>query len=149
MWKKRPELVFLRNNPIFHVLSNKEAEYIKERASQQSLASQDFLVNKEPLPAALAIIRSGKIQIKGQANETLAELQAGDFFGELTLFLEETEPITAIAQQQTELFLFGRKQLEELLQEKPALANKILMNISAILGKRLRFTNNEMEKIQK
>jgi hypothetical protein len=50
----------------------------------------------------------------------------------------------AIATKQSELIGFFRTDLLTLINRDPALGNKILINLSRILGERLRRTNLEL-----
>ena len=71
----------------------------------------------------------------------LAMLNSGDFFGELALLDEEPRSATAICTSPSRLIGFFRTDLLTLIKRYPELGNNILLNLSRVLGERLRETN--------
>ncbi|MDY6916256.1 MAG: cyclic nucleotide-binding domain-containing protein [Candidatus Cloacimonadota bacterium] len=139
----------IRDNPIFHNLSKKEAEYIIKNSSLQTLAAEQYFLKEKPLNDTLAIILKGHIIITNDEKKILADLNETDFFGEISLFISNTENLCIQAKTITELFIFSKKTLQNTLKAKPGLATKILKNISKILAERLRITNNQLQELQK
>ena len=72
----------------------------------------------------------------------LAELEEGDFFGELALFDDEARSANAIATKDSELLGFFTQDLMVLQERNPVLGQKILFNLGGVLGQRLRGTNS-------
>jgi CRP-like cAMP-binding protein len=75
-----------------------------------------------------------------------AQLCSGDFFGELALLDEEPRSAMAEAQEPSKLIGFFRTDLLTLMHRSPELGNKILINLSRVLGERLRQTNIALAK---
>ena len=94
----------------------------------------------------------GKIKITvgiGEGNEKiLAELEEGDFFGELAFFDDEPRSANAISKEDSELIGFFISDLLSLQERNPEMVNKILFNLGAILGERLRNTNRLLIEAQ-
>jgi len=92
------------------------------------------------------IIMNGcvKITIGTQTNNEniLAELNEGDFFGELALFDDEPRSANAIAIKNSQLLGFFTQDLMSLQERNPVLGQKILFNLGGVLGERLRGTNS-------
>ena len=71
----------------------------------------------------------------------------GCSFGELALLDEEPRSATAIAKSPSKLIGFFRTDLLTLMSRDPKLGNKIMMDLSRVLGERLRQTNKELTKM--
>ena len=72
--------------------------------------------------------------------------RSGDFFGELALLDEEPRSASAICTVHSRLIGFFRTDLLTLINRYPELGNKILLNLSRVLGERLRETNKNIIK---
>ena len=93
------------------------------------------------------VILDGSVEIKDPDSGTIfASLNPGDFFGELALLDEEPRSASAHSTQPARLIGFFRTDLLTLIQRSPELGNKILLNLSRVLGERLRKTNEELAK---
>ena len=93
------------------------------------------------------VILDGQVSIIDPDSETIfATLEPGDFFGELALLDEEPRSASAIAEIPSRLIGFFRTDLLTLMKRSPELGNKILLNLSRVLGERLRRTNKELTK---
>ncbi len=86
------------------------------------------------------LILSGRVEIQLQGRR-LAELDTGDFFGEVALFGEENRTATACAREPSELAGFFRPDLEEWLAREPRQGVRLLMNLGRLLAERLRHSN--------
>ena len=93
------------------------------------------------------VILDGQVSIIDPDSETtFATLESGDFFGELALLDEEPRSASSIAKVPSRLIGFFRTDLLTLMKRSPELGNKILINLSRVLGERLRRTNQELAK---
>jgi len=86
------------------------------------------------------LIRSGGVEIKA-GEKLLAELQSGDFFGEVALIIDEPRTADALATEDSELIFFLRSDLEEWIQRSPSNGAQFMLNIAKVLAARLRHTN--------
>ena len=59
---------------------------------------------------------------------------------------DEPRSASAIAKQASRLIGFFRTDLLTLIERSPELGNRVLLNLSRVLGERLRKTNQEMAK---
>ncbi len=80
--------------------------------------------------------------------ELLAQLEPGDFFGEVALFGNETRTASASARGETELVGFFRPALEEWVQRSPELGARFLMQLGHVLAERLRRTNERLAQAE-
>jgi CRP-like cAMP-binding protein len=77
----------------------------------------------------------------------LAELETGDFFGEMALLGDTMRSATAIARERSELIGFFHPDLEEIINLHPHIGAKIAMGLSKTLAERLRYTNGRLREI--
>ena len=93
------------------------------------------------------VLIDGSVKIIDNDSETVfASLEGGDFFGELALLDEEPRSASAVATTPSRLIGFFRTDLLTLMKKNPELGNQILLNLSRVLGERLRKTNEELAK---
>lgn len=89
---------------------------------------------------ALYIVLSGRVLIclPGQAERPIAELEAGNFFGELALLDDSPRSAQARAGAQAELAVLFRGDFERLMESHAQLASRIALQLARHLGQRLR-----------
>ena len=93
------------------------------------------------------VIIDGEVIINDpETKKIYANLYSGDFFGELALLDDEPRSASAITKQASRLIGFFRTDLLTLIERSPELGNRVLLNLSRVLGERLRKTNQEMAK---
>ena len=145
--KSDPVLKALESDPIFDNLLDRELSEVA-RLTHERTYKKDEHVFKQNAPAeGMYVILDGSVEIKDPDSGTIfASLNAGDFFGELALLDEEPRSASAHATQPARLIGFFRTDLLTLIQRSPELGNKILLNLSRVLGERLRKTNEELAK---
>ncbi len=133
--------------PIFENLSEKELSGVV-RLTHERIYKKDEFVFKKLAPAeGMYVILDGSVKIKDADSDTIfALLDTGDFFGELALLDEEPRSASAISTKPSRLIGFFRTDLLTLMKKDPILGNKILLNLSRVLGERLRKTNEELSK---
>jgi len=90
-------------------------------------------------------IVSGEVEVIKQfdtAKHTIATLTAGRSVGEMSLIDGAPRSATARAKTALKLIVLKREDFNELNDEQPAIANKVLMGIASLLSSSLRETNN-------
>lgn len=89
---------------------------------------------------ALYVIISGQISIchPGQADQPIAELGPGNFFGELALLDDAPRSAQARAAAETELAVFFRGDFERLMDSHARIVSRIALQLARTLGQRLR-----------
>ena len=112
----------------------------------------DFIFKNRAPGEGMYIIMRGSIKItigtrSGNEN-TLAELEKGEFFGELALFDDEPRSANAIAIEDCKLLGLFTQDLMVLQERNPVLGHKIMFNLGGLLGERLRRTNHMLIKEQ-
>jgi CRP-like cAMP-binding protein len=96
------------------------------------------------------IVKAGSVKIirkvKGQEN-TIAALNAGEFFGEMALLdgLPRSAAVRTI--EDTEVFMIPAEGYQALRRDKPHTALKVMDIIIKVLSNRLRQANKNLEVI--
>ena len=137
----------LNQVPIFEKLTDKELNQIIRLIHIREYKSNEPIFKKLSPGEGMYIVLNGSVEIFEPESEIVfANLSSGDFFGELALLDEEPRSATAKATEQSKLIGFFRTDLLVLIKRYPDLGNKILLNLSRVLGERLRQTNLELTK---
>ncbi len=142
-----PVLQVLGQVPIFENLTPKELKDLARLTHERFYKANEPVFKKLAPSEGMYVILKGTVEIKDpDSNTTFATLGSGDFFGELALLDEEPRSAMAVATEASELIGFFRTDLLTLMKRGPELGNKILLNLSRVLGERLRRTNLELTK---
>ena len=142
-----PVLTALERIPIFENLLKKELKNIAQLTHEREYKSNEYVFKKHAPAEGMYVILHGEIEIKDpKSGNIFANLHSGDFFGELALLDEKPRSASSIAKIPSRLIGFFRTDLLTLMKRSPELGNKILINLSRVLGERLRRTNLELAK---
>ena len=142
-----PVLKALERIPIFENLLKKELKNIAQLTHEREYKSNEYVFKKHAPAEGMYVILDGEIKIKDpKSGNIFASLHSGDFFGELALLDEEPRSASAICTVPSRLIGFFRTDLLTLINRYPELGNKILLNLSRVLGERLRETNKNIIK---
>jgi len=142
-----PVLQVMGQVPIFENLTPKELKDLTQLTHERSYKANEPVFKKLAPGEGMYVILKGTVEIKDpDSNTTFATLGSGDFFGELALLDQEPRSAMAVATEASELVGFFRTDLLTLMTRDPELGNKILLNLSRVLGERLRRTNLELTK---
>ena len=140
-----PIIRVLENVPIFEHLTEKELSEVLRLTHERTYKKDEHVFKKLAPAEGMYVILDGGVLITDSDSETVfATLESGDFFGELALLDEEPRSASAISTMPSRLIGFFRTDLLTLMKRSPELGNKILLNLSRVLGERLRRTNQEL-----
>ena len=139
-------VVTLKQVPVFKDFSNKEFLELEKLIHHRQYSTGDFIFKNRAPGEGMYIIMQGGVKItigtRNNNENILAELEEGDFFGELALFDDEARSANAIATKDSNLLGFFTQDLMGLQERNPVLGQKILFNLGGVLGERLRGTNS-------
>ena len=138
----------LQNIPLFQELTPKELRILERVVHIRTYeAEQSVFLESEP-GAGIYVIRSGRVEIilnyKTQHPLTLADLEPGDFFGEMALLGYTSRSATAVVRERSELIGFFHPDLIEILTVHPSMGAKISLGLAKTLAERLRYTNSQL-----
>jgi CRP-like cAMP-binding protein len=98
--------------------------------------------------SGMYVIRSGAVQIFNRSANNgeieLASLGQKDFFGETTLAAPSKRTASARASEPTVLIGLFRADINELAKINPAVAYKIMLSLSRVIGERLHFSDQAL-----
>ncbi len=114
----------------FENFTELELRQLIEIGHRQRLEKSRVLFNEGELGDTFYIILSGSVEIfVAKINKHLANLKAGDFFGELALLLGIPRTASVRALEPTILFVINRQGFEKLLREPSELAEVIIQEL--------------------
>ena len=109
---------------------------------QQYLKSGEHLFSQAAEESVWYLVRSGRIEIQRQSRpefpHTLAELEAGEAFGEMSMLESIPRMASAVAVGDTELLCLDGSRFHELLDSGNATAVKLLKAMAITQSRRLR-----------
>ncbi|MEA1985871.1 MAG: cyclic nucleotide-binding domain-containing protein [Candidatus Marinimicrobia bacterium] len=152
--KEALEFDAIKEAIIFQGLKNKDLKFIQTMVYSRKYKNGDYIFKKGHPGDGMYIILKGEVQIIDKNNNDskdilLATLGNKDFFGELSLLDKSSRSASALCSDETEALGFFRGDLLDIVNRKPIIGSKIVLNISRILAERLRVTNNKLYELQK
>ena len=141
----------LHNVPLFRDLTPKELRILEGLVHIRTYeAGEPVFLESEP-GAGMYVIRSGRVDVVLKHNTLnpiiLAELEPGDFFGEMALLGDSSRSATAVARERSELIGFFHPDLLEIINLHPVTGSKITFGLAKTLSERLRYTNMQLREI--
>ncbi len=137
----------IKHIPVFKNLNKLELILVAKILHRRTYHSNELVFKEHEAGNGMYIIQSGSIKITGthgQDTEVIyAELHKGEFFGELALVDGSPRSATAKGNEDCTLLGFFKPDLLELIEKSPKTGSKILLNLSAVLGERLRKMNQQ------
>ena len=141
----------LRQVPIFRELNDREMHIMTRIVHARTFEPDEVILRESEPGAGMYVIESGGVDIlldHGSNNPLfLAQLEAGDFFGEMALLGDPERSATARARERSELIGFFHPDLLEIMNLHPIMGAKITMGLSRTLAERLRYTNRQLRKL--
>ena len=120
--------------PIFNHLDDQQMREISKTARTMNYRKTELIYQAGDRADSLYIVHRGKIKIyrlsESGKEHIYRVLTAGDFTGELALFNEGTHEAYAEALEDTEVCVITHGKLQKFLMQYPAIALKILSEIS-------------------
>ena len=132
---------------VFQSLSAEEIERLDERLPDARLEVGDIFYSPGDPSEKVFILRRGKVRIYKVADDgrefTLAVVEDGTMFGEMTLTAQRLQGAYAQAMEPSEVSMMLREDLERLILEKP----QVGLQIAHLLSERLRHYEIRLEDI--
>jgi potassium efflux system protein len=120
----------LRKVTYFQSLTDIEFRQLIEIGYRKRLYASEVLFREGDPGDAFYIVLSGSVEVYVEKiNKHLTTLEAGKFFGELSLMLGIPRTASVRAQEDTILFVINNKGFEKLLREHPELSEVIVQEL--------------------
>lgn len=140
----------LKKIPVFEGLSSNEISHIERILHCREYIPDEVIFSQGTPGFGMYIIEDGSVKIVSEPSSTiLAELQSGDFFGELALLGDSPRSATAVAKTSCRMLCFFQSDLLDLVSRKPQTGVKILLCLATTIGERLRKANEEIQALNK
>jgi len=138
-WAKKVAGLWERT-PLFQQIPKSEIVRLATMMHERHYQPEESIFNANDLGAGAALIISGQVEICTNG-VTLAILGPGDFFGEISLVLDERRTADVVAVVESELAFFLRLDLDEWTTRVPQHAVTLTKNLARSLAKRLQHAN--------
>lgn len=125
----------LASVPLLAGIEDRVRRRLADIGKRRIYEAGETVVREGSTGTALYIVLSGLARVE-RGGETLGQLKAGDFFGELALIEEHPRSASVIAVEETECLLFPAWEFTSLLEEHPEIAVPIMRTLIARLHRR-------------
>lgn len=149
--KRRSEILsVIRNTPLFNPLPPDQLMELVDGCSLLRFTAGEVLVRQGDQGDSLYIVKSGGVEISVTAGEghramKVAELEAGSFFGEMSLLTGEPRSATVTAREETEVVWVSKDGMNRVFQSDPSLVAPLSELLETRIGD-LRKASIESEK---
>jgi len=111
-------------------LGDAEIRTLAQRIDLRRYTVGETLLREGDPGNELFIIRSGAVGIRVRGNE-VARLDAGQFFGEMSLLTGEKRSATVVAVAECEMYVVGHLAVDDVLRRNPAVAEEMSRTLAA------------------
>ncbi len=128
---------------IFKDLKKSEIARITDSGMIRAIEAGKVLFRKGDIGHEMFILLKGKVQIIDEIDDkkkVLAELGAGEIFGEMAMFEKRARSAHAVVKEPSQILALSEETLVKLLEKK--IPRKFLANVIGVLCHRLRITNS-------
>ncbi len=137
----------LKQQVLLEELDKQELDRIDKTIRKLSFKKGEQIFKEKDVTKGLYLINSGKVEIFKMTpdgwKQTLAVFTKGHFFGELSILEKRRHEACAIATENTDILLIGKKEFEKMEKEDSAIAFKIMKKIALVMSKNLRRMNDK------
>ncbi len=137
----------LKKQVLLEDLDKTDLEKIAKIVKNLSFKKGELLFKEKEDTKGLYLINSGKVEISKVTpddwKQTLAVLHGGHFLGELSIIEKRLHEATAVALENTEVFLIEKKDFEKMEKQDTALTSKIMKKLVLVMSKNLRRMNEK------
>ena len=125
--------------PLFSSLKDEELDAILNHSSKMNYPKNKIIFLEDEEGNELYMILKGSVKVVriSESGEeiTLAVLQKGDFFGEMSLLDGKPRSATVVSDEDSVLILFNKNNFEKVIEKYPRIALKLLKELTLRLRK--------------
>ncbi|MCB0834364.1 MAG: cyclic nucleotide-binding domain-containing protein [Bacteroidetes bacterium] len=127
----------LKQVPFFRSLGRDSIDFITEKLKFKQFKDKATICKVGDPGDKMWIVLSGKVAVLAANQEVLANIGAGNYFGEMALLTGEPRSATVVAAEDTETFILDKDDFDVILEKYPSIS----IAMSKIMSQRLRETN--------
>ncbi|MCU0822484.1 MAG: GGDEF domain-containing protein [Spirochaetes bacterium] len=135
---------FLGQIEIFSLLETDEISKIIKYFKKHDISENEVLFNEGDQGNDLYIVKSGiissKVKLPDGGERDIANFEAGNFFGEMSIFEKAPRSATCYCRDRCTIFSLHDKNFYEIVEKYPDIAIKIMYRMLNITTRRLRST---------
>jgi CRP-like cAMP-binding protein len=150
----------LSENNLFRDLTKKELRFVENIVHERQYRKGEYVFQQGEIGVGMYIIAKGSVDIsifesepslsEAQKHIFVTRLEAGDFFGELSLVEDGgRRTASALAAEDSILVGFFKPDLIEILDRSPSTGVKIIFRLAEVLGRRLKETTDKIRHLRK
>ena len=129
---------------IFGVLNDSDIDWMARAGSRRGIRRQDVLIDEGVPISSIVLLLQGRMGVSVAGIGEIAQLEAGDFVGEMSL-IDSAPPSATVAAKADSIALFLDKQvLSRKLAGDHAFASRFYRALAILLSDRLRATERRM-----
>lgn len=113
---------------LFQGLSKRELQRVLKSAKEVGFEEGDAMVREGEEDGRFYLLLDGNARVM-QGRRTVAQLGAGDYFGEISVIDGEPRSATVLATSPVRALTLARWNFRPLLEEQPAIARKVLLEM--------------------
>jgi CRP-like cAMP-binding protein len=122
---------YLATVPLFSGISADSMAHLADVAGEQKFADGQFIVRQGQVGTGLYVIVAGRVNIVRGADDVIATLEPGEFFGELSVIDQQPRNASARAVGATSLLAVASWDLLALLESDRALTINLIKGLVA------------------
>ena len=124
---------FLKKMRLFSELDLEILLAIGEKLHEDDYEKDEKVFTPGQVANRIYLIVQGVVQIVSEPKKLVSELQAGDYFGDESLFNEQPRSYAAICKTDSLFFTISRSHLLSIISECPSVAVTLLHSYSQLL----------------
>lgn len=125
---------------LFRGLSDGQRETLKRAATTRTFTDKEVLIEKGGKERDILCLISGSATVQAADGRLLSVLGAGDTVGEIGFLSGKARTANVVAQSDGEALMISGNLVDWLVRDEPAIAARLLLNLSRELAGRLATT---------
>jgi hypothetical protein len=134
----------LHGVPLFDELSFDEARRFVKNSTTLILREGDRLARAGDMAFEAFVVLSGNVEIRDREGSVLARFDRGSTVGEIAYLAAMPRTADIVVTNDAEVLVLTQEMFRKVIASEPAIASKILFNLTLILAERLRATTQNL-----
>jgi CRP-like cAMP-binding protein len=133
MLRKNAKVELIKSAPLFSECSRKDLNEIAGIADEIDLREGKELTKEGRPGREFFVLVEGSADVR-KGNRRINQLNAGDFFGEISLITQRPRTATVIATSPVRALIITDRSFRSLLERQPEIQGKVMSALAARLG---------------